>query len=231
MKVAELRACIRRTLTELANDITSRHPEQASVINTTLREKTDKALIKELSSSSSPLVQNIPVETLSLSEGGKRYLEVLAIIQPVFKDISSMPSTSKSAPSNEMQWTPQNIPEVTDALQEQINALMSNQQLVSLAKGMVSDLKIEPQNLKMEDILGLAGQMKGYLEEKQNQGEIDLAQLETQCKEIGQQFLGSEDARELLSKFNVNPEMLNAMAGMMDSDGADSAEDLLKQLD
>lgn len=237
MKIHQLRKCIRRTLLELANEISVTNPDQGRAIRTILDSHSDKGLMKELASGNSELVQNIPIDVLSSNAGGIQYLNVLSIVQPLFQNATPVPAARSSSTVAEQSTAltlPTNLPGNPFAgMESQIEALLGNEELVNLAKQMVEDLKLDPKNLNVSDMFGLIGQIQQYLVEKNQKGELDLSRIESQCTTLGEQFVNGPQGRQFLEKCKLDPAMMESVMGMMQTSAPaeeDPATQLLNQL-
>lgn len=233
----------KRTLLELKDALAKTQHAQTGNLAGALDGRDGNAVMRELLNIDSPLCAAIPVQHLEKSAQGRRYLDLLTIIQPGLKSRHQTASlTTGSKISHEQSDAGEDVQQalartIVGSVGEELvvpekkdtNATDALSQLPDLfpgaETGQLGDLvrevlasgelsRMNGEAPQMDDLTNMFGTVSQIISKKAAEGTLDLAALDSQA----QSMLGrlSTDHPELRSMLS-NPNIASMMAGAMTS--------------
>lgn len=186
---------VHKTLKDLIVDLrTNGNEPEAVAIEGVITGSTKNEIFQYLKNSESELFKVIPVELLSSSESGKKYLQILSMFNNDLK---------RSEPEQALH------PELPSNLRDILTSNDNNSELMSLAQELMSDpnLTNELQSLQTMDMSGMMNLFQtvgAFMQTKTESGQLDLDRLSTQANDM---FAQIRTAPEIQQIFESNPQL------------------------
>jgi hypothetical protein len=193
---------LHKLLVELVSDLKFVDGKSALALNKYIFHKKDKELLKEIKDVNSNLVKLIPIDTLHKDVAGRRYLELLAFLQPIFTIASPIPELIEPSPILEL-VEPSPIPELTHITEPFANLFRpkdSNRELMNLAQELMSqiNLPVPGSQMDMNSMMEMIQQVSGIVQTRIETGDLNAEIITLQ-------------AQDLMSEMTSTPEMQNIL--------------------
>ncbi len=243
-----IKSIMRKTLGEMANDLTSVAPVEANNLLRILSMKTDTELLTELQNVESELYKSIPTDILSKDVAGLKYLRALAIVQPLFNKIKEHKMKEDKKSDDKVKNQQENIKNTEtlnklsdeemlkahEKLVDMVGKDEDGKEMLNLTKDIMKELKLEDRamdKMDMKDMIEIMGKAKNYVENKVKTGELDFNKLQKQTMSMLSNMQNTNEfkqmnemAQGILSNTGNKeglPDMsnLSSMMGMMNSLG------------
>jgi hypothetical protein len=199
------------TIKELAVDINS------SQLSDIINNLTPTEVIVQLGDKTSKLYESIPKSSLESNNAGKKYLDILSVVQPDLKPTLIQDSSSSSSSSSSIK----DINE--DDILKGVNSILGvkngeNNKLISLASSLCKELdlnkKLDMNNLgDMNNIMSLIPDISSFVENKIKKGELNMEELQEQANDVCTKMQTSNDFQNLMKNCDASQiyEMLGSM--------------------
>lgn len=239
--VLKVETIIAKTLKELISDLSKVNPVKSTLLSKEIEGLSDRKITRKIQKKDSDLVKNIPKDLLQNDASGRRYLDILSILQPALK-----PPKPAAPPIKEALLQPAELQlkqkqsatsltprgKTTEEIKEKCKAigLEIDDSILSLAEtfreatGMSEkEIASAVQAGDFSKLMTLASKCIPLVQEKVESGEIDLEKTQEQFLKSAEQMTENPNFAEF---FKSNPQMATMVKTIAKSCKDGSAPDL-----
>jgi hypothetical protein len=178
-----------------------------------------------LSDPNSVLCKNIPKEILEKDVSGRKYLEILSIIQPSLKpSISSVITTSSATTSSA-----ENV--FNKATLDMFGS--ENDTIIDLAQSICKDLNLNENTAatsSAEEMFKLLPTIQTYLSKKIEDGSVDMDKLQSQATNVLNKLKMSSEFQKVMSDNSALGSIMSMMPSSSSSSEADMFGNIMSML-
>ena len=225
-----LEGIIAKTLKEMIADLSHVDAKTGDQLNALIEGLSDHKITKRLANKDSELCKAIPKETLEKDPSGRKYLDILGMLQPTLKTtslpvaekaepVASLPPTIEGKMQVEMEDIPEDVPR-----QEFLNIFNQtvDNDLLNVANSIKKDIDLKDDDLHemlsggadMGKMMNLIGKFSSSVKERIDKGEINVDKMQNQAMDLVEKMKSTPEFNKVLE---TNPSlgmMMNA-AGLM----------------
>jgi hypothetical protein len=222
---------VAKTIKEMIIDVSHVDQEISTRLAKSIRDLSNHKIARHLQNVDSELCKNIPKDILEKDASGRKYLEILCLIQPTLKpDPTIVQSQERILHPTELQLEnkseeasngPKNVARglTSDSFNHLMKGVM-DKDLLHLAESVRKDLNVNEeevckafQEMDMESIMDIYGKAASLIQNKIHSGQIDVAKIQSQTMDFVDKMKDSKEFNDVLKD---NPSLSMMMnSGMM----------------
>lgn len=208
---------VAKTIKEMIIDISHIDQAKSTRLAESIRDLSNHKIARHLQNVDSELCKNIPKDILEKDASGRKYLEILCLIQPTLKPDPTIvqPQEGILLPTelqlkNKSEEVPNDSKHVSPASTsaDSFNNLMKgvmDKDLLHLAESVRKDLNVNEeevckafQEMNMESIMDIYGKAASLIQNKIHSGQIDVAKIQSQTMDFVDKMKDSKEFNDVL---------------------------------
>lgn len=213
---------VAKTLQEMIVDVSHIDIQKSEHLANCIKDLSNHKIARHLQNATSDLCKAIPKDILDKDASGKKYLEILSMIQPTLKPnpIAVQPSVQEVLlQPAELQLRNTPVEGMPSGLEDVMKGVM-DKDLLDLAESVRKDLNVNEeevgkafQEMNMDKIMDIYEKAASVIKSKLGSGQIDVERLKSQTMNFVDKMKDTKEFKDVLQENPSISMMMNA--GMM----------------